>query len=521
MARFNEKESLFESFEKAANLIAKSVGSTLGPKGRNVLIGDKDNVIITKDGVTVSRNLRIENDEFANHALTVLKQAAERTNTEAGDGTTTTSVLASSLIIESKKHIQSGASPIEIKRGFDKAADIVLEQIKTRSKPIKTLKDIESIATISANGDKAIGKLICDAIDKAGKNGVVSIRESRTNETFLKVEEGLMLNTGYLAQVFVNSQDNKSCNVIEPIIFVCDEPILNGNQIRTVLERAEQANKPLVVVAERFEQEALAQFILNWMRGTMKVLPIAAPFYGEKRKQILSDLALITGATFFSKEYGKNIQDFTAKDFGSCGIVEVTKNQTVFFDGKGKQEKIDQAIEELKQEIINSSIEDAEKYQERLMRLASAASVIYIGGSSDVEVKEKRHRIEDALEAVNSARTLGIVPGGGVTLYRIREDLIKNPPKGFTESEELGIRIFVNCLESPFFCICKNAGVNPFTIISKLLDEEENVYNFSIDEVVNAFESGVVDPAKVLYCSVKNASSVAGTLITTGFSISV
>ena len=500
------------------NTLADYVATTLGPKGQNVLIQQKDRrPFVTKDGVTVAQHVNFE-DPHMNAGAEVVKQVSAMTNAEAGDGTTTSTVLAREILNQANKHISSGTSPIEIKRGLELCLNEATEVIKEISNPISSAEDIKHIATISANNDQTIGTLVATAVDKVGKNGTVTIEEARSLETSLDLVEGFRFDSGYAATAFITDDRRNVCRYESPMFFITDEKVSQVNQILPALEIAARENRPFVIVAEEVEGQALAALIMNTMRGSMKVAAVKAPRYGEERRAIMSDLAVSTGAKFFQQSLGHNLTEVSLTDFGKAASVEITKNMTTVVDGEGDYEKVDETIEKIKVEIQQTDdIHEAGRLQDRVTRLSSGVAIIRVGASSEVEMIEKKHRIEDALEAVRSAQQEGIVPGGGMTLLRVSNSIT---PNFATEEQATAFSIFKRALEAPFRTMATNAGLSPDVVRLRVEDTEgfEGI-NFSTGNKENLKEAGVLDPAKVTRCALKNAISVAGTLLLTNHSI--
>jgi len=516
---YDDGRSLREKILRGVGVLADNVASTLGPRGRNVIIHQKGkNPFITKDGVTVARFVEFE-DPFENAGAQIIKQASSQTNQVAGDGTTTATVIARSILENSQKYLTAGASSIELKRGIDKAVGEIVKNLNEQSRPISSAEDIAHIATISANNDKTIGDLIAMAVDKVGKDGAISIEEARSIETSLDVMEGFRFDSGYLATAFVTDERRGSLKYDNPYILVTDHLIETVEDILPVLEVVARENRPLIVVAENVEGQALAAMIMNAMRGTMKVAAIKAPRYGEERRNILEDLALSVGATFVSRESGMRMKDVKLPNLGTAKTIESLKNFTTIVGGKGDHEKIEEKIESLKELILQTdSLYECEKIQERITRLASGVAVIYVGGVTEVEMIERKHRIEDALEAVKSAQEEGIVPGGGVALIRAIKDLVVETD---SEDQKLGVDIVVNSVKEPIRQMAKNAGRS----MDMMLDLVENQthknygYDFVRNDIVDMFEAGIIDPVKVTKNALINAASASSVLITTDHAI--
>lgn len=517
---FSSKEELHNKILNGVRVLADNVASTLGPRGRNVILQEKGKMpIITKDGVTVAKFVDLD-DPVENAAAQIVKQASAKTNVDAGDGTTTSTVLTRAIFEAAQQYIKKGKSPTELKRGIDKAVEVVVEELKERSRPIATAEDIAHIATISANNDKSIGDLIALAVDKVGKDGSITIEEANSVDTSLDLVEGFRFDSGYAAGAFVTDTRRNVVRHENVLLFVTDSKIERVDQILPALEIAARESRPLLIVAEDVEGQALAALIMNTVRGSMKVAAVKAPRYGEDRRNIMSDLAVATGAKYFKKSAGDNITDVKLTDFGTARTIEISKNLTTVVDGGGTLEQIDERVDQIKQDLeATESMYEAEKLQERITRLASGIAIIRVGAPTQVEMIEKKHRIEDALEAVRSAQQEGIIPGGGVTLYRISESLNTE-----TENQEqsLGVDIVREALSAPLRTMAENSGTDFLDISFKLSgnSDTENVgVNFLTGETINLFESGVIDPVKVTRCALQNAASVAGTLITTNYAI--
>ena len=513
--------ALSEAILTGANVLADNVVSTLGPKGRNVILFDGNKPVITKDGVTVANFIELS-DPFENLGVQVLKQASQQTAAQAGDGTTTSIVLARAMLREAQKYVSAGVSPIDLKRGMDKAAEDIVANIADIAVPISSEQEIEDIATISANNDRSIGILIATAVDKAGKDGAITIEEARSTETSLDTVEGFRFDSGYLATAFINDEKRGVVKYDEPFILVTDHKFDSVQDMLPVLELIAREGKPFVIVAEEIEGQALAALIMNAMRGTMKVAAVKAPRYGEERRNILKDLAVSIGATFVSMESGMKISDVKLKDFGRAKKIEIAKSLTTIVGGKGNLQEVDQRIDAIKAELAQTeSMYECERLQERITRLASGIAIIRVGAPTEVDMIEKKHRIEDALEAVKSAQQEGILPGGGVALLRLSELLKKR--EDLTDAEKLGFQIVEKACQEPIRQMALNAGLSPDLIIQKVELAGENDwfdgYDFRTDEVKHMVKNGIIDPAKVTRCAIQNSVSAAGTLITTNYAV--
>ena len=510
-------EPLQERLTAGINKLADCVAVTLGPRGRNVMLRAGGRPVITKDGVTVA-NFFNADDPFEDAAATVLKEVAENTNNTAGDGTTTSIVLARAIFNEAQKYIRAGNDPLEIKRGMEKTLEEVLSTLKELSRPVQTFEEIESVATISANNDSAIGKLIATAADQAGDEGVVSVRAGRTEETKLNLVEGFKFDAGYAAQAFVTSQRKNVVEYNDVFMLVTDQKIEQVSQILPILEQVAREDKPLVVVADSVEGQALAALIMNTVRGSMKVAACKAPKFGKERRQILDDLALATGATYVGKATNLKLEEVKLSHLGRAKTIEIDKNNTTIVDGAGNWELIDARLESLKSEIEQTEdMDECRRLQHRITRLQSGVAIIEVGASSEIEMIEKKHRVEDALEAVRSAQDLGIVPGGGAALLHCSAAKVSLETPG----EEFGRQILITALAAPIRQISKNCGVSADLIIdmvqrtSKRKKSKNYGYDFLAEEAVDMLERGIVDPTKVTATALKNAVSVVSVLLTT------
>ena len=515
---YDDNQTLQQKIIKGANVLADNVASTLGPKGRNVLLKEKDKQpFITKDGVTVAHFVALE-DPFENAGAQILRQAAIETNNEAGDGTTTSTVLARAILRESQRFIASGVSPIELQRGIDLSVREVVANLKKISQPVKKVEDIEHVATISANNDSSIGRLIATAVDKVGQDGSITIEESRSVDTTLDITEGFRFDAGFCAGAFITDERRGMMHYDEPLFLVTDYKISNVESILPVLEMIARENRPLVVVSEDIEGQALAAMIMNAMRGTLKVAAIKAPMYGEERRNILSDLAASVGATFVTRESGTKLEDVQLADLGTSKFVESNKYSTTIVGGQCDFEAVEERISSLKQLIKDTdSMQECKRIQERIIRLSSGVAVIRVGGTTEVEMTEKKHRIEDALEAVRSAQQEGIVCGGGSALLQAAEQIAITTEDA---QQAYGATIIKEACREPLRQMALNANESPDIIIEKVLSARKNYgWNFRTGELVNLFKNGIIDPVKVTRTALQNAASCAGTLITTNYGI--
>jgi chaperonin GroEL len=500
------------------NKLADNVASTLGPRGRNVILQAKnERPVITKDGVTVANFIDLE-DPIENAGAQIIKQAAAQTNIDAGDGTTTATVLARSILNTARKYVSSGTPPIELKRGMEKAVEVVLERLDSASQPITSEEDIAHVATISANNDKQIGKLIANAVSSAGKDGAITVEEARSYQTSLDLVEGFRMDSGFAASAFITDERRRAVIYEDPMILVTDEKIDNVHDIISILELAAREARPLVFVASDVEGQALAAMIMNAMRGTLKIAAIKAPRYGEERKNILKDLALSTGASFITRSQGKRLKDAKLVDFGNASKIDITRLQTTIVGGKGDPDLIEKQIESLKEELVNEdNLYKCEQIQDRIARLASGIAIIRVGASTEVEMVEKRHRIEDALEAVHSAQLEGIVAGGGSALLTA----VKNLQVEVDNADQaLGVEIIKSAVEAPLRQMATNSGESPDIICNQVLNADDGVgYDFVSRKLVNMIEAGIIDPVKVTKTALQNAVSVAGALLITNSAV--
>tara|TARA_R100000808_G_C2143071_1_gene150828 strand:- start:525 stop:2111 length:1587 start_codon:yes stop_codon:yes gene_type:complete len=518
LKNYKDGRKLQTQIVSGINKLADNVASTLGPKGRNVLLYKKgESPVITKDGVTVAKFVDLS-DPFEDAGAQIIKQAASQTNSLAGDGTTTSTVLARSLINSAQKYLATGACPTEMKRGMDKALIEVTKKLQEMAYPLSSIEDIENIATISANGDSSIGKMIATAIDQAGKDGSITVDEGRAMETSVDVVEGFRFDSGYYASAFITDERRHSIEYHDALVLVTDHKIDQVQDILPVLEVVARENMPFIIVAEELEGQALAALIMNTVRGTMRVAAVKAPRYGQERRNILSDLCLSVGATFVSRESGIKLTDVKLEHLGRCKRIEVLKNETTIVDGQCDWEEVENKIESLKEEIKQTEdLRECEAIQERISRLASGVAIIKVGAPTEIEMIEKKHRVEDALEAVKSAREEGIVPGGGTALIRCSDFKVKVD----NEDQKLGVEIVRKALFAPVEQMAKNAGKSPDIICNSLKRKSnQNIgYDFGSEKFTDMIEAGVLDPVKVTRIALQNAVSVSSTLLTTNYAI--
>tara|TARA_Y100000782_G_scaffold114860_1_gene152942 strand:+ start:327 stop:1967 length:1641 start_codon:yes stop_codon:yes gene_type:complete len=506
------------TLKKGVDKLANAVRITLGPKGRNVVIEKKfGSPTITKDGVTVAKEIDLE-DPLENVGAQMLREVASKTSDIAGDGTTTATVLAQSIIAEGLKNVTAGANPMEIKKGIDLAKDSVIEFISKISKDIPDLNQIAQVATISANDDQEIGSKIAEAMDKVGKDGVITVEESKTAETYLEFVEGMQFDRGYLSPYFVTNSDSMEANLEDSYVLVHDKKISNMKDLLPLLEKVVQAGKPILIIAEDIEGEALATLVVNKLRGTFKVLAVKAPGFGDRRKAMLEDIAILTGATVISEEQGYKLENATLEYLGSCKKVVSDKDNTTLVNGSGGKNAIKARVNEIRVQIEKTTSDyDKEKLQERLAKLSGGVAVLNVGAATEVEMKEKKARVDDALHATRAAVEEGIVAGGGVALLRasLQLDDIKA-----TASEKVGVDIMKRALEGPIRQICENAGLEASIIVQKVLEGKDDFgFDARDEKYVNMFKAGIIDPAKVARVAVENAASIAGLLLTTEVAI--
>ncbi|WP_175693191.1 chaperonin GroEL [Burkholderia ambifaria] len=500
---------------KGVNVLADAVKVTLGPKGRNVVIERSFGApTITKDGVSVAKEIELK-DRFENMGAQIVKQVASKTADVAGDGTTTATVLAQAIVQEGMKHVAAGMNPMDLKRGIDKAVAAVLDELRKLSKPISTNREIAQVGSISANADETIGKIIADAMEKVGNEGVITVEDGKSLENELDVVEGMQFDRGYVSPYFINDPDKQAAYLDDALILLHDKKISNIRDLLPVLEATSKAGKPLLIVAEDIDGEALATLVVNAMRGILKVAAVKAPGFGDRRKAMLEDIAILTGATVISEETGKQLQKASLEDLGRAKRVEVRKEDTIIIDGAGDQERIDARVKSIHTQIEETTSDyDREKLQERVAKLAGGVAVIKVGAATEVEMKEKKDRVDDALHATRAAVEEGIVPGGGVALLRARSTATSL--KGANNDQDAGIQIVLRALEAPLRVIASNAGDEPSVVIAKVLEGKGNFgYNAATGEYGDLVEAGVVDPTKVTRTALQNAASIAGLILTT------
>ncbi len=496
------------------NILADAVKVTLGPKGRNVVLERSFGApTVTKDGVSVAKEIELK-DKFENMGAQMLKEVASKTSDVAGDGTTTATVLAQSIVQEGMKFVAAGMNPMDLKRGIDKAVDAVVEELKKISKPCTTSKEIAQVGAISANADEQIGKIIADAMDKVGKEGVITVEDGKSLQNELEVVEGMQFDRGYLSPYFINNAEKQMSVLENPYILLHDKKISNIRDLLPVLEQVAKAGRPLLIIAEEIEGEALATLVVNNIRGILKTCGVKAPGFGDRRKAMLEDIAILTGGTLISEEVGLQLEKATLKDLGQAKRVEIGKEATTIIDGGGEPKAIEGRVKNIRTQIDEATSDyDREKLQERVAKLAGGVALIKVGAATEVEMKEKKARVEDALHATRAAVEEGIVAGGGVALIRARTTA---KPKADNHDQEAGVKIVMRALEEPMRWIVANAGDEPSVVVNKIVEGKGNFgYNAQTGEYGDMVEMGVLDPTKVTRCALQNAASVAGLILTT------
>jgi chaperonin GroEL len=501
---------------QGVNILANAVKVTLGPKGRNVVIEKSFGAPrSTKDGVSVAKEIELS-DKFQNLGAQLIREVASKTNDKAGDGTTTATVLAQSIVTEGLKSVASGRNPMDLKRGIDKAVTAVIAEIKSSSKKVSANSEIAQVGTISANGDKEVGDMIAKAMEKVGNEGVITVEEAKTAETELDVVEGMQFDRGYLSPYFITNADKMEAVLDEPQILLFEKKLSSLQPMLPVLEAVVQSGRPLLIIAEDIEGEALATLVVNKLRGGLRVAAVKAPGFGDRRKAMLEDLAILTGGTVISEDLGIKLENVTLADLGKAKKVTITKDDTTVVEGAGEKAGIEARVAQIKKQIEDTTSDyDKEKLQERLAKLAGGVAVIRVGGSTEVEVKEKKDRVDDALNATRAAVEEGVVAGGGVALLKAGKVL--DGLKGDNDDQNAGIAIIRRALQAPIRQIAENAGVEGSIVVGRVLDNPSNTYGFNAqtEEYGDLVASGVIDPAKVVRTALQDAASVAGLLITT------
>ncbi len=511
--RFGEEAR--QRMAQGVNVLANAVKATLGPKGRNVVLDKSFGApTVTKDGVSVAKEIELE-DKFENMGAQMVKEVASQTSDVAGDGTTTATVLAQAIVREGMKAVAAGMNPMDLKRGLDKAVITAVESLQNLSKPCSDSKAIAQVGSISANSDTSIGDIIAEAMDKVGKEGVITVEEGNALENELDVVEGMQFDRGYLSPYFINNQDNMTADLEDPYILLHDKKISNIRDLLPILEGVAKAGRPLMIIAEDVEGEALATLVVNTIRGIVKVCAAKAPGFGDRRKAMLQDIAVLTGGTVISEEVGLSLEKASLDDLGSAKRINVSKENSTIVDGAGQAADIKARVDQIKAQIEEATSDyDKEKLQERMAKLAGGVAVIKVGAATEVEMKEKKARVEDALHATRAAVEEGVVPGGGVALLRARKAL--DDLKGDNHEQDMGISIAKRAMEEPLRQIVNNAGDEASVILAQVDDNEGNYgYNAATGEFGDMIEMGILDPTKVARTALQNAASVAGLMVTT------
>jgi chaperonin GroEL len=504
---------------EGVNILANAVKVTLGPKGRNVVIERSfGGPAVTKDGVTVAKEIELK-DKLQNMGAQMVKEVASKTADNAGDGTTTATVLAQAIVKEGMKYVTSGHNPMDLKRGIDRATTAAVEQLAKLSKPCETSAEIAQVGTISANADAEIGKMIADAMERVGKEGVITVEDGKSLQNELDVVEGMQFDRGYLSPYFINNQDKQTVELDQPFILLFDKKITNIRDMIPVLEAVSKAQKPLLIIAEDVEGEALATLVVNSMRGIVKTCAIKAPGFGDRRKAMLEDLAILTGGQVVAEELGLTLDKITIEHLGMAGRVEVSKENTIIIDGAGDADRIEARVKAIRTQAEEATSDyDREKLQERVAKLAGGVAVLRIGAATEVEMKEKKDRIDDALHATKAAVQEGIVPGGGVALIRAKQAI--NGLTGDNADQQAGINIVLRAMEEPLRCIVSNAGESADVVLNAVANGTGSYgYNAATEQYCDMMTAGVIDPAKVVKTALVNAASVAGLLLTTDCAI--
>jgi chaperonin GroEL len=504
-----------EKLKKGVETISDAVKVTLGPKGRNVILDKKFGApTVTKDGVTVAKEIELK-DPIENMGAQLVKEVASKTADDAGDGTTTATVLTQSIFAHGIKNVAAGANPMDLKRGIDKAVAAVVQDLKKQSKPIKDSNEIAQVATISANNDKEIGAMIADAMEKVGKDGVITVEEAKGTDTEVKTVEGMEFDRGYLSPYFVTNTEKMEAELDNPYILIYDKKISSMKELLPILESSVQTGKPLLIISEDVDGEALATLVVNKIRGSLKVAAVKAPGFGDRRKAMLEDIAILTGGTVISEERGFKLENATLEYLGTAEKVNIDKDNTVIINGRGKKQDIDARVNQIKAQVESTTSDyDREKLQERLAKLSGGVAILYIGAATEVEMKEKKDRVDDALHATRAAVQEGIVAGGGIAFIRAIDSL--NNLEGENEDQTTGINIVRQALESPLRTIVANAGVEPSVVAQKVKEGKGNFgYNAREDKFEDMVAAGIIDPTKVTRLALENAASIAAMLLTT------
>ena len=500
---------------EGVNVLANAVKTTLGPKGRNVVLERSFGApLVTKDGVSVAKEIELK-DKLQNMGAQMVKEVASKTADNAGDGTTTATVLAQAIVHEGMKYVAAGMNPMDLKRGIDKAVAALIEQLKAASKPTTTSKEIAQVGSISANSDTSIGQIIADAMDKVGKEGVITVEDGKSLQNELDVVEGMQFDRGYLSPYFINQPEKQSAVLENPLVLLCDKKISNIRELLPTLEQVAKAGRPLLVIAEDVDGEALATLVVNTIRGVLKVVAVKAPGFGDRRKAMLEDIAVLTGGKVIAEEIGLTLDKVTLSDLGQAKTIEIGKENTTIIDGAGQADDIQARIKQVRVQIEEATSDyDREKLQERVAKLAGGVGVIKVGAATEVEMKEKKARVEDALHATRAAVQEGIVAGGGVALLRARAAV--GDLKGDNHDQDAGIKLVFKAIEAPLREIVANAGDEPSVVVNKVLEGKGNFgFNAANHTYGDMIEMGILDPTKVTRTALQNAASVAGLMLTT------
>ncbi|MBX2963182.1 MAG: chaperonin GroEL [Cyclobacteriaceae bacterium] len=504
-----------DRLKKGVDKLADAVKVTLGPKGRNVILDKKFGApAVTKDGVSVAKEIELK-DPIENMGAQLVKEVASKTADAAGDGTTTATVLAQAIFAHGIKNVAAGANPMDLKRGIDKAVQVVIESLKKQSKKIKDSNEIEQVASISSNNDETIGKMIADAMDKVGKDGVITVEEAKGTETEVKTVEGMQFDRGYLSPYFVTNTEKMEADLDSPYILIYDKKISNMKELLPILEQTAQTGKPLLIIAEEVEGEALATLVVNKIRGALRVAAVKAPGFGDRRKAMLEDIAILTGGKVITEELGFKLENATLDMLGRAEKVSIDKDNTTIVNGAGKKADITGRVNQIKAQIETTTSDyDKEKLQERLAKLSGGVAILYVGASTEVEMKEKKDRVDDALHATRAAVQEGVIPGGGVAYVRAIETLKEIGTEN--DDQETGVNIIRQALESPLRTIAENAGMEGSVIVNKVREGKKDFgFNARTNKFEEFFNAGIIDPTKVARLALENAASIAGLLLTT------
>lgn len=505
-----------DGLRKGVDALANAVKVTLGPKGRNVIIGKSfGGPTVTKDGVSVAKEIELE-DTLENMGAQMVKEVASKTNDLAGDGTTTATVLAQAIVKEGLKNVAAGANPMDLKRGIDKAVEAIVNNLKDQAQEVgSSMEKIQQVASISANNDEVIGELIAQAFEKVGKEGVITVEEAKGTETYVDVVEGMQFDRGYLSPYFVTNPEKMEAELEDPYILLYDKKVSSLKELLPILEPVAQSGKPLLIIAEDVDGEALSTLVVNKLRGALKIAAVKAPGFGDRRKAMLEDIAILTGGVVISEEQGYTLENTTIEMLGTCKRVSIDKDNTTVVSGAGSAEMIQNRVNQIKAQMETTTSDyDKEKLQERLAKLAGGVAVLFVGAASEVEMKEKKDRVDDALHATRAAVEEGIVAGGGVALLRAKNSL--DSLKAESDDELTGIQIIARAIESPLRTIVENAGLEGSVIVAKVLEGKDSFgYNAKTNEYVDMLQAGVIDPKKVTRVALENAASVAGMILTT------